>query len=121
VAAELTRDSRLIRRNGREFSATTVGDRWYGDIFWDAYEAGDWEPHTVDLFERYLGQTTTFVDVGAAIGATALYAASLAKRVVALVPMAGWNFLPVDLCSATSSSLVRPPDMKSNAYPSIPF
>ncbi len=86
MGAEATRDSRVLRRNGREFSVTTLEDRWYGQSFWDAYEADDWEPHTIDLFESYIDQTTTFLDVGAAIGATALYAATIAKRVVALEP-----------------------------------
>jgi FkbM family methyltransferase len=44
--------------------------------FWPAVEAGTWEPDTFRILDRYLAPDWRFVDIGAWIGPTALYAAS---------------------------------------------
>ncbi len=52
--------------------------------FWDRVEAGRWEPHTLAAIDRLVDPRTTFVDLGAWVGPTALYAAGAARRVIAV-------------------------------------
>ena len=54
--------------------------------FWGDYDAGRWEPGTHQWIEEYVKPGTTYVDVGAWIGPTVLWAAPLAGRVIALEP-----------------------------------
>lgn len=77
---------RTIRLGNRQFHINDEGDRWYGRQFWDLYESGAWEPDTIAAFDAHITEESTFIDVGAAIGATALYVAGFAKRTIALEP-----------------------------------
>ena len=52
--------------------------------FWDRVAAGRWEPHTLAVIDAIVDARTTFVDLGAWVGPTALYAAAIARRVVAV-------------------------------------
>jgi FkbM family methyltransferase len=52
--------------------------------FWDRVEAGGWEPQTLAAIDRLVDARTTFLDLGAWVGPTALYAAGMARRVVAV-------------------------------------
>jgi FkbM family methyltransferase len=52
--------------------------------FWDRVEAGRWEPGTLAVLDELVDERTTFVDLGAWVGPTTLYAAALARRVVAV-------------------------------------
>jgi FkbM family methyltransferase len=52
--------------------------------FWDRVEAGRWEPGTLALIDRLVDGGTTFLDLGAWVGPTALYAAARARRVLAV-------------------------------------
>jgi len=52
--------------------------------FWDKAESGRWEPETLALLEQQITPGTTFLDLGAWVGPTALYAAARGARVVAL-------------------------------------
>jgi FkbM family methyltransferase len=52
--------------------------------FWDKVEGGLWEPETLALMDQQIAPGTTFVDLGAWVGPTALYAAALGARVIAL-------------------------------------
>jgi FkbM family methyltransferase len=52
--------------------------------FWDRVEEGRWEPGTLAVIDRHVDGRTTFLDLGAWIGPTALYAAGVAKRVIAV-------------------------------------
>jgi FkbM family methyltransferase len=52
--------------------------------FWEVFRAGKWEEATLDTFDRHLDRSTVFLDIGAWIGPTALYAAARAKRVIAI-------------------------------------
>lgn len=52
--------------------------------FWDRVEAGRWEPGTLALIEQLVDGGTTFLDLGAWVGPTALYAATRARRVLAV-------------------------------------
>ena len=51
--------------------------------FWDRWADGRWEPETKDIIERYVADGT-FVDIGAWIGPTAMWASPTADRVVAV-------------------------------------
>jgi FkbM family methyltransferase len=52
--------------------------------FWDRVEAGRWEPQTLAAIDRLVNADTTFLDLGAWVGPTALYAAGIAQRVIAI-------------------------------------
>lgn len=52
--------------------------------FWDKVEGGRWEPETLALMDRQIAPGTTFLDLGAWVGPTALYAAARGARVIAL-------------------------------------
>jgi len=52
--------------------------------FWDKVERGGWEPETLALIDRQIAPGTTFLDLGAWVGPTALYAAARGARVIAL-------------------------------------
>jgi len=54
--------------------------------FWDRFEAVAWEPETLSILKAGLDRRTTFIDIGAWVGPTALYAAHFARRVIALEP-----------------------------------
>lgn len=71
-----------IRVNGRSF-AVVVDDHF---PFWQKVHAEEWEPETFAIFDRFIDADTLFLDVGAWIGPTSLYAAQIAKRTVAFEP-----------------------------------
>jgi FkbM family methyltransferase len=52
--------------------------------FWDNLSSGNWEATTLKVFTDCIDDRTTFVDIGAWIGPTTLFAANLAKRVVSI-------------------------------------
>lgn len=54
--------------------------------FWDRVEAGRWEPGTLTVLDRLVRPGIRFVDLGAWVGPTALYAAARGARVVAVDP-----------------------------------
>lgn len=54
--------------------------------FWEMVDAGDWEPETYAVFNRFLNAQTIFLDIGAWIGSTALYGAQLAAETHAFEP-----------------------------------
>ncbi len=54
--------------------------------FWDKVDSGNWEPETFRVFDRFIDRDTVFLDVGAWIGSTALYAAPHAKETHAFEP-----------------------------------
>lgn len=67
---------------GKEFVAR------YGayDRFWTNVKNGRWERNTYSVFERYIDKNTLFVDFGAWIGSTVLFAGQLAKSSIAFEP-----------------------------------
>jgi FkbM family methyltransferase len=52
--------------------------------FWDRVDAGRWENGTLAVMRARLDRTAAFVDLGAWVGPTALYAAALGARVIAV-------------------------------------
>ncbi len=64
------------------FNVTSGPNDW----FWKRVNSGTWETETFRTFDAHIDRNTTVLDVGAWIGATVLYAAQLAKRVIAFEP-----------------------------------
>jgi len=54
--------------------------------FWAQYDEGAWEPQTHDAINEYVTPGSTYVDIGAWIGPTVLWAAPLAGRIIAVEP-----------------------------------
>jgi FkbM family methyltransferase len=54
--------------------------------FWTNTELGWWEPYTFPVFDKYVPKDGTYLDLGAWIGPTALYASRIAKRCIAVEP-----------------------------------
>jgi FkbM family methyltransferase len=52
--------------------------------FWAKVEAGLWEPATLAFIDAQVDETATFLDCGAWVGPTSLYAAFRARRVMAV-------------------------------------
>ncbi len=66
---------REMSRGGRRFRVVLSRN----NNFWNSYHAGSWERHTFEVFDRFLTQDSTFLDIGAWIGPTLLYGAQLAR------------------------------------------
>jgi FkbM family methyltransferase len=71
-----------ISKNGYEFNVHETTN-WN---FWHKMETGEWEPYTFDIFDEYLTPETTYIDIGAWIGPTVLYASKLSKKCYAYEP-----------------------------------
>lgn len=54
--------------------------------YWSLVNSGKWEPETFDVFDRFIDSKTTFLDIGAWIGSTALYGAQRAMETHAFEP-----------------------------------
>ncbi len=54
--------------------------------FWAEYDDGKWEPATHQAIDDYVTPGSTYVDVGAWIGPTVLWAAPRAGRIIAVEP-----------------------------------
>lgn len=54
--------------------------------FWLSASRGEWEPETFRILQAFLDTRSAYIDVGAWIGPTSLFAASYAERVVAFEP-----------------------------------
>ncbi|MCK9458630.1 MAG: FkbM family methyltransferase [Proteobacteria bacterium] len=55
-------------------------------LFWDRVENNTWEPITYQILNRYVNPNKDYIDIGAWIGPTILYAAQIAKRSFAIEP-----------------------------------
>lgn len=66
--------------------------------FWNRVNRNDWEKETFDLFDHLLRPESTFVDIGAWIGPTVLYASRLCRKVTAFEPDPhAYNYLQQNL------------------------
>lgn len=74
---------RRVEAGGEEF---LVADDPRHARFWGRVESGAWEPDTLAALRLCLTRESLHLDVGAWIGSTALVAAGLAARVVAVEP-----------------------------------
>ena len=67
-------------QNGFEVIANDGGEL----KFWNKFNAGTWEPETLDIIERHTGPGVHFFDIGSWIGPTALHAAAQGASVTAV-------------------------------------
>lgn len=65
--------------------AKLIDDARY-DKFYSKLITGKWEPETFKVLAAMIDGTTTYIDIGAWIGVTPLWAAAVAKKVVAVEP-----------------------------------
>lgn len=68
-----------IEKNNKCFNVTTSKNL----DFWIAVGSGYWEPTTYEIFDGLISDKYCYLDIGAWIGPTALYATQLAKRAYA--------------------------------------
>ena len=62
--------------------------------FWREWQADNWENDTLDVLDRFVKPGTTFVDLGACIGAHSMGAAERGAKVIAVEPdPAAFQFL----------------------------
>ena len=73
---------KTITYRGHSFFIDETG---YG-LYWINMENGIWEPWTFRLFDRFLKKDTIYIDCGAWIGMTVLYAAKLCDKCYAFEP-----------------------------------
>ncbi len=73
---------KVVRKNGLEFNVAAD----HRDDFWRKLETSVWEPQTFTIFDRFLSPDCTYIDIGAWIGPTLLYAAQRAKAAYAFEP-----------------------------------
>lgn len=76
------RPLKKVAFRGKSFNIEVTDKLW----FWEELESGKWESDTFDVFDRYLDNKTTFLDVGGWIGSTALYASQLVKKTFVFEP-----------------------------------
>ncbi len=58
----------------------------YHSKFWRKASAGEWEPETFAVLDKYLSPGSDYLDIGAWIGPTALYGARKARHVYCFEP-----------------------------------
>ena len=69
-----------ISRNNYKFNVNPTDY----EKFWEQFSNESWEKNTTDIFDRYIDRNTVYIDIGAWIGPTLLYAAQLANRSIAI-------------------------------------
>jgi FkbM family methyltransferase len=69
------------RLNGVEFRCDPYHVGW-----WRRASLNRWEPHTFEILDRLLDQNRVFLDIGAWIGPTTLYASKRCREVLCLEP-----------------------------------
>lgn len=75
-------EMRTIRKNKLTFQISADQHQ----RFWTKVEDGSWEPETFAVFDRFVNQATTYLDVGSWEGPTLLYAGQLAKTACGFEP-----------------------------------
>jgi len=96
----------------------TGGYEW----FWPGFANGTWEPETFKIFDQFLDPERNFVDIGAWIGPTSLYAARKAKQVFAFEPdQVAFQHLEMNLRLNQIKNVVAYPVAVSNEWKQIPF
>jgi len=106
-----------VTRKGESY-VVADGHEW----FWKMFADGSWEPSTFEIFDRFLDRQETFVDIGAWIGPTALYAARRAKRVFAFEPdPVAFRSLVQNLELNRCDNVVPYPVAVADSWKGIPF
>ena len=71
-----------LTKNGLSWKVVHSTNHWV----WRDLANGEWEPETFELFDRFLTKEVSYIDIGAWIGPTVLYATQLAKETYAFEP-----------------------------------
>jgi len=79
------RPSNITFRN-RTWTVYDTPEQAWNPPFWTQVRDGIWEPQTYNVFDKFLKPEMTYLDLGAWIGPTVMYAASVAKRTIAVEP-----------------------------------
>lgn len=104
-------------RDGKKY--TVVGDH---DWFWRQFADGEWEPRTFEIFDKCLDPKKNFLDIGAWIGPTTLYAAPRAKQVYAFEPdPIAYRSLVQNIELNHAKNVVPYPVAVSDSWKGIPF
>ena len=69
--------TRTIKKFGCEFTVSESDDTKF---YWDYVESVNWEPGTYSTFKAFIRNSDTYVDFGAFLGATLLFAQGLCAR-----------------------------------------
>lgn len=82
------------------FSFDVIDDKIFhqpvGYDFWGQYSS--WETNTFNIFDKFLKKDKCFLDIGAWVGATSIYAAQLCDKIYCIEPdPVAFNFLQQNL------------------------
>ena len=104
----------IVHRARGYYSATIAGERFrldpYHLKFWRKAKRGRWEPNTFKILSALLDKDSVYVDIGAWIGPTVLYASRLCKHVYCFEPDPNayrylcWNIALNELDNVTTIS-----------------
>ena len=72
----------LIRLRNKQFQVSAGRNT----AFWQEVASGAWESDTFAIFDRFLDQQHSYIDIGTWIGPTLLYGCQLARRTYGLEP-----------------------------------
>ena len=75
-----------VHFRNRSWLVHETPEKTWNPPFWTQVENGIWEPHTFNIFDKFLNSNVTYIDVGAWIGPTVMYAAPIVKRAIAIEP-----------------------------------
>jgi FkbM family methyltransferase len=75
-----------ITFRNRSWIVYDTPEKAWNPPFWDQVRNGLWESQTYDIFDRFIKPEMTYIDMGAWIGPTVIYAAPMAKRAIAIEP-----------------------------------
>lgn len=103
----LTRVRKMMYRARGYYDGALAGERFrldpYHSKFWRKATAGQWEPDTFAVLDRFLDRDHDYLDIGAWIGPTVLYGARKARHVWCFEPdpeayrALAWNIALNDL------------------------
>ncbi|WP_171097581.1 FkbM family methyltransferase [Ruegeria sp. HKCCD7255] len=86
----LTKLRKMFYRARGYYNGRLNGDPFrldpYHSKFWRKATAGDWEPETFAVLDKFLSPDRDYIDIGAWAGATVLYAARRARHVWCFEP-----------------------------------
>ncbi|WP_171210769.1 FkbM family methyltransferase [Ruegeria sp. HKCCA5426] len=86
----LTQARKMFYRARGYYAGNLNGERFrldpYHSKFWRKASQGNWEPETFEVLDKYLSPNRDYLDIGAWIGPTVLYAARRARHVWCFEP-----------------------------------
>ncbi len=74
---------KTVTKNGKQYNYDDTGAVSCGFFTW---EFGPWEPHTFNIFDKFCSLSKSYIDIGAWIGPTVLYATQLSKKAYCVEP-----------------------------------